>query len=295
MDTTTTSRPRALLALGAALGFALATFDLVRGGRGEAPVPDDAVAIVGDAAVLRIDYERALSALAADRRSPLSPDDRRRVLDRLIDEELLLQRGLALGLERRDGRVRSDLVASVVESIVSEAATAKPTDDDVAAFFADNQALFRRPGRVRVRQILFRVTASVTDAQALARANAGLKRLRAGESFELVATELGDTALVEIPSGPIDPATVREYLGPTVARSIDDLAVGTPGEPVRSAAGYHVVELLEREPGATPALADVADQVRAELRRSNENAALRGYVDELRAATDVRVRASGLE
>ena len=295
MATRSTNRPRALLAIGAALGLALAAYDLVGGPRSEAPIPEDAVAIVDGVAVQRVDYQRALEALASDRRSPLGDDDRRRVLDRMIDEELLVRKGLDLGLERRDGRVRSDIVASVVESVVSEATTREPSDAEVAAFFADNQALFARPGRVRVRQILFRVTSGVSDEQALARANDAVKRLRAGEPFAQVASELGDAPLVELPTGRIDPATLREYLGPTVAHSIEDLAVGIPSEPIRSAAGYHVVELVEREPGGSPELADVKDQVRAELRRRNEDAALRAYVDELRRSGDVRVRESALQ
>jgi hypothetical protein len=48
-----------------------------------------------------------------------------------------------------------------------------------------------------------------------------------------------------------------------------------------------VVEVLEREPDGAPPLADIADEVRAELRRSNEDAALRAYVDGLRGAAAV--------
>jgi parvulin-like peptidyl-prolyl isomerase len=290
MSTRSTTRPRALLAIGAALGLALAAYDLVGGPRGSAPIPADAVALVDGIAIQRVDYDRALDALAADRRMPLDEADRRRVLDRLIDEELLVQKGLALGLERRDRRVRSDIVASVVESVVSEATTREPSDADIAAFFADHQELFTRPGRLRVRQILFRVTSGVSDEQARVRADDAVKRLRAGEPFAQVASALGDAPLVELPAGRVDPATLREYLGPTVARSVEELAVGTPSEPIRSAAGYHVVEVVEREPGGVPQLADVKDQARAELRRRNEDAALRGYVDELRGASDVRVR-----
>ena len=295
MATPGTNRPRTLLAIGAAIGLALAAWDLVGGPAGRASIPDDAVAIVDGVTVQRVDYDRALAALAGDRRSPLDDADRRRVLDRLIDEELLVQKGLALGLERRDGRVRSDIVASVVESVVSEATTREPSDAEIAAFFADNQALFARPGRVRVRQILFRVTSGVSDEQALARADDAVERLRAGEPFAKVASELGDAPLVELPTGRIDPATLREYLGPTVARAVDDLAVGIPSAPLRSAAGYHVVEIVERESGGSSTLADVKDQVRAELRRRNEDAALRAYVDELRRSGDVRVRDSATQ
>lgn len=285
-----TNRPRLLLAIGAALGLAAAALDLTTA-PGASRVPPDAVAIVDGVPIERVEYERALAALAADRRSPLDDADRRRVLDRLIDEELLVQRGLALGLERRDRRVRSDLVASVVESVVAEAATREPSDEEMQQFFDEHRELFARPGRLRVRQILVRVTGDVTDEAARERAREAVDRLRAGESFAAVASALGDAPLIELPAGKIDPSTLREYLGPTVARATQELEVGVPSEPIRSAAGYHVVEVVEREESSAPALADIAPQVRAELRRRNEDDALRRYVDELRASAEVAVAA----
>jgi len=290
MRATRATRPRLLLGIGATLGLFLAAFDLVGARRDAAKVPDDAIAVVDGVPILAADYERSLSALAADRRTPLDDEERRRVLDRLVDEELLVQKGLDLGLARRDRRVRSDIVASVVESVVAEAATSEPSDAEVEAFFAAHGELFQRSGRVRVRQVLVRVSPGVDDDAARTRAAAAAKRLRDGEDFETVARELGDAPIAALPAGKIDPATLREYLGPTVATSVLELPVATPSDPIRSAAGYHVVEVLEREPATTPALAEIVDQVRVELRRQNQDEALRAYVEGLRQEHDVRVR-----
>jgi len=290
MRATRHSRPRLLLGVGATVGLLLAAFDLVGARRDAARVPDDAIATVDGVPILAADYERSLSALAADRRTPLDEEERRRVLDRLVDEELLVQKGLDLGLPRRDRRVRADIVASVVESVVAEAATSEPSDADVEAFFATHGDLFQRSGRVRVRQILVRVSSGVDDDAARARATAAVTRLRAGDDFDTVARELGDVPIAALPAGKIDPATLREYLGPTVATSVLELPVATPSDPIRSAAGYHVVEVLEREPATTPALAEIVDPVRAELRRQKQDEALRDYVEVLRKEHDVRVR-----
>jgi hypothetical protein len=284
------ARPRLLLAVGAALGLALAAIDLLATPRVGTALPEAAIASVNGVPIQSIDYDRALEALAADRRTPLTDADQRRVLDRLIDEELLVQKGLDLGLVRRDRRVRSDIVASVVESVVAEATTREPTDKELQDFFTQHRDSFLRPGRVRLRQILVRVSSSVDDATAYARASEAARRLRAGEDYATVSRALGDAPIAEPPAGKLDPTTIREYLGPTVARSVAELAVATPSDPIRSSAGYHVVEVLEREPDEAPSLADIADEVRAELRRSNEDAALRTYVDGLRAAATVRVR-----
>jgi len=289
MGVTRTNRPRLLLGLGAALGLALAAIDLVGVPRASSTLTEGAIATVDGVPVQVVDYERALTALAADRRTPLDAADRSRVLDRLIDEELLVQKGLDLGLVRRDRRVRADIVASVVESVVAEAATREPSEAEVQDFFAQHQDLFARPGRVRVRQILVRVTASTSDESARERALTAAQRLRAGEEFAAVTSTLGDAPIAELPAGKIDPSTLREYLGPTVARAVDELALGAPSDPIRSSAGYHVVEVLEREPDHAPALAEVASEVRAELRRRNEDDALRAYVNDLRRESAIHV------
>ena len=204
-----------------------------------------------------------------------------------------MQKGLELGLPRRDRRVRADIVASVVESVVAEAATSEPTTAEVEQFFATNRELFQRPGRVRVRQILVRVSSGVSDEAALTRAKEIAARLRADSDFAEVARELGDAPVADLPAGLIDPATIREYLGPTVAKTIQDLAVATPSDPVRSASGYHVLEVLEREASSTPELAGIAEQVRAELRRKNQDEALRAYLDDLRRQNAIYLRELG--
>ena len=58
-------------------------------------------------------------------------ENMQRVLDRMIDEELLGQRGLDLGLVRADRRVRADLVSAVIAKrymafIVPDGYFAKP-------------------------------------------------------------------------------------------------------------------------------------------------------------------------
>ncbi len=95
-----------LLALGALTGIGLATMELLRS---EPTLEGDVVAMVGEQSIRTDDLQRALDAVRADRRGDLRPEDRRRVLDRLIDEQLLVAYGLDVGLAARDARVRTDL------------------------------------------------------------------------------------------------------------------------------------------------------------------------------------------
>ncbi len=280
-------RPVVLLVAGALAGAGLAAAGLTAPAHSGA-LPAGVVALVNAEPIRTEDYRRMVQALANDKRDALSAADRQRVLDRLIEEELLVQRGLALGLARHDRRVRADLTATVIDGIVSGANEPEPSDDELAAFYAANRDFFSGPGRVRVQQVFVRVT-TPTDAAALARAEQAARRLRAGESAAAVAAELGDPPLSPLPDAALPPAKLRDYLGPTALRTALELGVGEVSAPVRSGTGYHVLQAVERQPDAAPAFADIRPQVVAEFRRRAGERALRSYLDELRASASVVV------
>jgi peptidyl-prolyl cis-trans isomerase D len=210
------------------------------------------------------------------------------VLDRLVDEELLVQRAFELGLAQRDRRVRSDLVTAVLEAVTNEADQTEPSDADVARFFGENRDYFATPGRMQVEQVFVRA-AGDPDPDALARARGAADRLRAGESAESVQRDAGPGAVAPLPNGMLPAAKLREYLGPTAIDALRGLPAGAVAEPVRAAGGYQVLRLVAVEAGAAAALDAVRDEVRAELRRRAGDDALRRYLAELRGHAQIRL------
>jgi len=280
-------RPVVLLVLGAAVGALLAAAGL--SSPGPAALPPGVVALVNAAPIREEDYLSAIDGIAADRREAPSAADRARVLDRLIEEELLVQRGLALDLARQDRRVRADLTQTVIDGVVTQAEESEPSDAELQAFFDAERAFFAGPGRLRVRQVFVRTTAP-SDPAALARADQAAQRLRAGEAIAVVQKALGETPLAPLPDTALPPAKLRDYLGPTALRAALELDGDDVSDPIRSGTGYHVLQVVERQPDAAPALADIRPQVVAELRRRAGEAALRAYLDGLRGDAEVVVR-----
>ena len=207
------------------------------------------------------------------------------MLDRLIDEELLVQRGLTLGLARTDRRVRADLTHDGDrrrrQRGQTTASRARPSSRRSTTRTATSSP---GPAALRVRQVFVRVTAP-SDPAALARAEQAAQRLRAGESVDAVQAALGDPPLSPLPDALLPPAKLRDYLGPTALRTALELDVGEVSDPVRSGTGYHVLQVVERQADTAPTLADIRPQVVAELRRRQASEqALRTYLDELRGA-----------
>ncbi len=284
--------PRAVLwlALGAAAGLTCAAVALLASGPGDGSLPPDAAASVNGTVIRLEELDRAVAALAADRRDPIGPAERAHVLDRLLDEELLVQRGLELGLAEHDRRVRGDIVSAVIELAVSQANEEEPSDAEVSAFYEENRGYFSRTDRLMVRQLLVRAEPVRSEQEARARAEEAARRLRAGEDFAAVDEALGDPQVAPVPRDLLPETKLREYLGPTAARAAASLEVGGTSDPQRTASGYAVLQLIERAPGFAPPLAEVEPEVRAELRRRAGDRALRAYLDELRERADVRVR-----
>jgi hypothetical protein len=280
-------RAVALLALGAAVGLLFAALGLLGRHATDAALPAGAVASVNGELILREDFERMLAAFARDRREPLDASDRRHVLDRLIDEELLVQRGIDLGLSRHDRRVRADLTSAVIASVISESDGGAATRPELEDFYREYGDFFTRPGRMRVQQVFVRPG----DA-ARGTAEEAARRLRQGEALERVAEELGSQEVAPLPDTALPALKLREYLGPTATRTLLGMQVGEVSDPVRSGMGFHVLRLVAREPDRRPELGEIEDEVRAEYRRRSGDRALRDYLDQLRRDADLRLEAN---
>ena len=134
-----------LLALGSLVGICLGILSALPG----RPQPADAIAVVNGAPIRAEDYRRAVAMLAGDKRNPLTQADRVHVLERLIEEELLVQAAVSEGLVERDRAVRQAITRAMLAVIVTDSASARPSREELRAFHADNAALFAQADETR--------------------------------------------------------------------------------------------------------------------------------------------------
>ena len=284
-----------LLLAGAAIGLGLATFGLLETRGDASALPPEAAAVVGDRTIRRIDYERVLAGVEGDLRSPVDEAMRRRVLDRMIDEELLVQRALDLGLAVIDRRVRGELTSGLIDSIVSEADSDEPSGSQVLEHYEENIDFFTRPGRLRARTIFFSDRRDDSDPRGTAtdRALRALDRLRSREAGDESVSEiqqaLGDSQVSPVPDTLLPASKVRDYVGPTILETLLRLETGSWSEPILSGGGTYLASPVEREPAIIPGFDEVESLVRQDLKRRRGDEALRNYLDDLRAQTPVAI------
>jgi parvulin-like peptidyl-prolyl isomerase len=268
----------------AAVGLVLALSGALAS-RVDSPPDGDAAAIVNDVAVPRASLERARVRLAGDG----GAESRDAVLARLVDEELLVQRALEIGLVDADAAVRKALVRAAIDAALREAADRAPSEDALRALHAASSALFARPRRVRVRAISFR-DAPVSDTSER-RAAEAVTAIAGGLAFGDAAERFGDRPGLPLPDDPLPEAALRRALGPTLADAALALPPGGVSTPVRAGGGVHLLTLVEEQPARPVPFDEVRERVAAEWRRREGEAALASLLSRLRAQARI-VRAA---
>ena len=121
---TTNQRSLTLLICGSILGILVAISDPY------VSVTDDTtvVAWVNDTAIGKAQYNQALALYSQEKRSTASAQDRTLVLDRLIEEELLVQKAISDGALRNDLSVRQRTLQTMLDSIQSDVVAANGTN-----------------------------------------------------------------------------------------------------------------------------------------------------------------------
>lgn len=237
-------------------------------------VPADAIALVDGTAIPRADYERAIEALEADLRRPLDERDRQHVIDRLIDDVLLVEHALDLGLVRSDPYLRTTVSRAVIDRVQAELALAEPpTDAQLQAHYLAHPERFATIDRIWLEGLWFRDLATAGQVAA---------RWASGEARDTLAS-LATPPAIELPSAPLPPAKLRDYLGPTASEQALALEIGEVSQPIPIDGGAWVLRCRDRVAGRVPAFAEVRERVEADLRRELEDRGLQELIAQLRA------------
>lgn len=240
-----------LLATGMLVGASLAVFFIARL-PDRAPPEDDAVARVNGRPIARESYEQALVAVASDRKTGvLATGDRQRVLERLIDQELLIDRAIELGLHERDPQIRNQLATAMIDFLVRRAEDEATSvgDEELREFYEAERFRFERAPRYRV------------------------------------AVE-GDA--VPLPEGFLLRKEIEQRLGPSVARRVAGLEVGEATDVDLRGSAY-TVRLLERREGGLAPFEEAREVVKSAYVRARSEAAVREFLELARQRSDIVV------
>jgi peptidyl-prolyl cis-trans isomerase C len=134
----------------------------------------ETLATVNGLTVGSTEYEAAAARKVPEAGEQLSSDEKKEVLDRLVDEKLLYLAALDKGLDQ-DPKVQKVMINTLLrEAVYSNVRNSDFTDEVLQKYFDDNKDDFVVPAKVQIKRILIKVT----DDRPLAKAKSMAKDLR---------------------------------------------------------------------------------------------------------------------
>ena len=270
-----------ILGLGLVIGIFLATLTIVEKNN----ISDQNwAAKIEDRFIPFARYEMQLEGLANDKRSPLTKKDKEYVLERMIEEELLIKRAIDLGMLENNPMARGTIVQQMIKNIISEGSRIEPEEKELIEFFEENIGFFTKANRLRVRQIYF--SQDDFGDKVLKEAKNAFTRLLKGETFYQV-TLSGSNSALKVPDTLMNLSKVREYIGPSLMREAQLLKPGQFSEPKKVSDGYKIIYLVDREDAAQPEYSNIRSSVLSEFSKRRDDQSLRTYLDNLKKWYDV--------
>jgi len=140
----------------------------------------------------------------------------------------------------------------------------KLTDKEMKDYYDQHQDEFKRPEQVQARHILIKVDDHRSDTQAKQEIEKIRQRLAGGADFAKVAGEVSEDTASKVKGGDLG----RFGRGQMV-KEFEDAAfsakVGALAGPVKSPFGYHLIQVLDKQPASVVPFEEAKNQIRARL------------------------------
>ena len=253
-------RPVLLPALAMLAGLVLAGFGLFRAApRQRTEVPPGYVALVNQKGILVSDWIAQTQNDEGVSFDEASPEVRKAVLRRMIDEEILVQRALALDLPETTIDVRDILTVAVNNQVSAQTLARTPSDDELRAFYESHRARYTQLSDMTLQDLVLRVggyqNADQTTGQAQADATEAVYQLRAGVPVERVRDHFGLVSSGRLESATESDVRAKRELGPKLYPVAVAMRDGEISDPVPDSDGVHILVMQRHE---LPRVADFA-------------------------------------
>lgn len=241
-------------------------------------VPAGDVALVNGQPILMSDFIEETEKIVSGKFSEATPAQRAAALRGMVDQELMVQRALALNLPEQDNAVRDALGQSVNNEVIAGVLANPPTEDDLRNYYANHRAEYASKGAMNLTDLVLHVggfeNVDQSVNQALADAAQAVYELRSGSPMDQVQTHFGMMDASKGWGDTLDFAA-QIYLGPKLFGVAQTLSDGQVSEPVVDKGSVHVL-IMHRRVAPVPADFDsvrnnvYTDYIQAEERKEEQ-------------------------
>ena len=222
---------------------------------------------------------QALRKFTALKGAEPSTDETQQVLQRLIDDELLIQRGEQLLLPETDPGLRKLIVQSLIQQIVNSDQHPLIDDNQLRAFYHSHRAVFEQPQRRKLAVIIFD---HQSDAVAARRA------LTKGATVHDIKTNYSATC-IELPQVLLPRNAIQTYLGSHLTNVALGLHQGEISPPIRQGSTFYLIQSIDIQPTYVPTFAQAREQVLGEYKQRQRDQLLSDALNNFRSQASIDI------
>jgi peptidyl-prolyl cis-trans isomerase C len=245
-----------------------------------------AVAKVGNTVITDADMDARIQEMPPFMKQQLSSlEGRKRLLEAMIEEELVYRDALALGLDKSEDfrkefdRIRRDAIMRAYYDKVLEAKSL-PTDDEVQRYYQDNQAEFMVPESVTARHILVKTQDEAAKLRRQLAQGADFADLAGTYSIDASSRNAGGMI-----GGPIMKGAAVKGLGllPEFTDAALALGEGEVSQPVKTSKGYHIIKVEKRSPAGIKTLEEAKNDIVSKLQYEKRKTVKEETINQLKS------------
>jgi len=267
-----------LLAVGALIGLGIAGYGLfTAAGTATNTVPPEYIALVNQRPIYRSDYLLQLQNTFSIPYEEATAAQKHQIAEDMINEELLVQRGLEVDLASYDPDVRNALVSGIELQMYADVLAKQPTDDELRAYYTAHQSKYASLGVLRMRDLMVNIVEGETPEQTQQRTNDAVAALRNGMSPDdaINKFKLRDSLRLQQGGKPdlgdLFDFAVQANLPPKTYAATTKLKAGEVSDAIADSDGTHIVVVLSRRESHPRDFDAVRSNVWSDLKNDEQN------------------------
>tara|TARA_B100000768_G_scaffold41625_1_gene40463 strand:+ start:1216 stop:2091 length:876 start_codon:yes stop_codon:yes gene_type:complete len=209
-------------------------------------------------------------------------DRDKQLLQRLIDDELILQRAEELGILQADPGIRKLLARSAINTVVRESQALLIKEPELIAFYNDHQAVFQQPQRIKLQAAQF---------DDLEMANISRNAVLLGDSLKKTVS-LGGGKILPIPVSPLPKHMLIRYLGISLTDLALELSATQISQPIVQGDNIYLLQVIENQPAILMPFEQVRETVMTELISRQRRDSLTTTLEELKQTASIQLNLS---
>ena len=233
---------------------------------------NQAIARVGEKEISRKRFEEIIKVLDDQSNSELTLEKKNLIRERLIDEELLIQRAIELDLIRNDSLVKGNVIQTMFQYIINSSELDEPSEIELRDYFNKEKNYFSSGKRYKLRNYTFR---NLGDAEI---ARNSLTQNNFENFLKLVETENA----IDLPNVFLTPQKIRDYLGPKILEELPSLEKGGFSNIFEINQVPSIVICIDILLDNNPKFEEIIEQIKNKFLRDREDSLVKEYIDNLR-------------